>query len=455
MIAQINICKFYPHFLKFCFSVQYTSMQPLAKQPSLKIIRKLAIWITILLIAGNIGYRLGSKNTDISVSAEKKTLVNTSTPESRDIDFSLFWDVWTRLEKQYVDKSKVDPEKMVYGAISGMVSAIGDPYTVFLPPKENSDFKQDLNGSFEGIGAQLGAKEDRIVVIAPLKDHPAEKAGMKAGDWIIKVNEEETFGWSVPQAVNKIRGPKGTSVKLTVAREGVNEPIEMTITRDTIIVKSVTIETKSSQRAECVGLVTGANSADCQSVAYIRLSRFGDQTNDEWNQAVSEVRSLTTANKIKGLILDVRNNPGGYLQSAIYIASEFITNGVVVKQENSDGTVETYSVSRVGNLLEVPLVVLINQGSASASEILSGALRDHDRAQLVGETSFGKGSIQTPEDLPGGSGIHITTARWLLPKGDQINEKGIKPQFEVKSATDAAALDPQFEKAYELLTTPK
>ena len=194
---------------------------------------------------------------------------------------------------------------------------------------------------------------------------------------------------------------------------------------------------------------------NCHSVAYIRLSRFGDQTNDEWNQAVAEIRALLSENKVKGIILDVRNNPGGYLQSAIYIASEFIKNGVVVKQENSDETVETYSVSRVGNLLEVPLVVLINQGSASASEILSGALRDHDRAQLVGETSFGKGSIQTPEDLPGGSGIHITTARWLLPKGDQINEKGIKPQFEVKSATDAAALDPQFEKAYELLTASK
>ncbi|KKS85352.1 MAG: Carboxyl-terminal protease [Candidatus Gottesmanbacteria bacterium GW2011_GWA1_43_11] len=421
----------------------------------MKIIRKLAIWITILLIAGNIGYRLGSKNTDVSFSQEKKLLVNTSTPESRDIDFSLFWDVWGRLEKQYVDKSKIDPEKMVYGAISGMVSAIGDPYTVFLPPKENEDFKQDLNGSFEGIGAQLGSKEDRIVVIAPLKDHPAEKAGMKAGDWIIKVNDEETFGWSVPQAVNKIRGPKGTSVKLAVAREGVNEPIELTITRDTIIVKSVAFETKSSQKPECVTPGVVERSVNCHSVAYIRLSRFGDQTNDEWNQAVAEIRALLSENKVKGIILDVRNNPGGYLQSAIYIASEFIKNGVVVKQENSDETVETYSVSRVGNLLEVPLVVLINQGSASASEILSGALRDHDRAQLVGETSFGKGSIQTPEDLPGGSGIHITTARWLLPKGDQINEKGIKPQFEVKSATDAAALDPQFEKAYELLTASK
>jgi len=429
-------------------------MPSTAKRPSLKIIRKLAIWITILLIVGNIGYRLGSKNTGISVSAEKKTLVNTSTPESRTIDFSLFWDVWGRLEKQYVDKSKVDPEKMVYGAISGMVSAVGDPYTVFLPPKENQDFKQDLNGSFEGIGAQLGAKEDRIVVIAPLKDHPAEKAGIKPSDWIIKVNEEETYGWSVPQAVNKIRGPKGTSVKLTVAREGVSEPIELTITRDTIIVKSVAFETKSSQKAECVASQLVERSVNCQPVAYIHLSRFGDQTNDEWNQAVTEIRALLSENKVKGIILDVRNNPGGYLQSAIYIASEFIKNGVVVKQENSDGTVETYSVSRVGNLLETPLVVLINKGSASASEILSGALRDHDRAQLVGETSFGKGSIQTPEDLPGGSGIHITTARWLLPKGDQINEKGIKPQFEVKSATDSAALDPQFERAYELLTTP-
>lgn len=413
--------------------------------PFLKLFRNFILILAIVVVSGNIGYRLGERKISVALTPEKKLILNSSPPPAQDVDFGQFWDVWQRLEQRYLDKNKLDPQKMVNGAIQGMVSSLGDPYTVFLPPKENTEFKEDLNGMFEGIGAQLGAKDDKIVVIAPLKDHPAEKAGILPGDWIVKVDEVETFGWTVPQAVSKIRGPKGTAVKLTLVHEGKNEPVDVSVTRDKILIKSVEYTTKQLVKPECKEA-----GADCPKVGYLRLARFGDQTNDEWNKAVFEARS--DEKNIKGLILDLRNNPGGYFQSAIHIASEFIRSGAVVLQENSDGTRETYSVTHLGNLLDMPLLVLINKGSASASEIVAGALKDHKRAILIGETSFGKGSVQTPEDLTGGGGLHITTARWITPNGDWIHGKGIKPDIEVKNDNASPSADLQLEKAIEELT---
>ncbi|HCM37838.1 MAG: Carboxyl-terminal protease [Candidatus Gottesmanbacteria bacterium GW2011_GWB1_43_11] len=413
---------------------------------NLQNIRKLALILALVLLSGNVGYRLGQKQVQFTLTKEKKIVINASPPPNRNVDFSLFWDVWSRLEQRYLQQDKIDPQKMVYGAISGMVGSLGDPYTVFLPPKDNSEFKEDLNGTFEGIGAQLGAKNDKIVVIAPLKDHPAEKAGIQAGDWIIKVNGEDTFNWTVPQAVGKIRGPKGTSVTLSIVHEGESNPVDISVTRDKILLKSVEFEIKTAGDEAC-------KTSACPEVGLIKLNRFGDTTNDEWSQVVSQARaSLNQSPPIKGLVLDLRNNPGGYFQSSINIASEFIKTGVVVVQENSDGTRETFSVTKVGELLDVPLVVLINKGSASAAEIVSGALRDHKRATLIGEKTFGKGSIQTPEDLADGSGIHITTARWILPNGEWINGTGIKPDIEVKNSDSSASADLQLEQAIQELT---
>lgn len=424
-------------------NMENTEQNNLKSHPSFRLvfIRKTAVFAALLLLAANIGYRLGQKGVSVNISAAKKIVVNSSPPPSRDVDFALFWEVWSRLEQKYLNREKLDPEKMVYGAISGMVSALGDPYTVFLPPQDNASFKEDLSGAFEGIGAQLGARDDRIIVIAPLKDHPAEKSGLLAGDWIIKVDNQDTFGWTVPQAVTKIRGPKGTKVTLTLIHDGQQNPVEVAVMRDKITIKSVEFSVKKP--ANCAA-------ENCREVGILKLARFGDQTNDEWNQAVGEFRARQNQpEQLAGLVLDLRNNPGGYFQSAIHIASEFVRSGVVVAQENSDGTKETYSVTRVGSLIDVPLLVLINKGSASASEIVAGALRDHQRAKLVGEKTFGKGSIQTPEDLPGGSGIHITTARWVLPNGEWINGTGIAPDIEIKppEGTGAAQLDPQLERA--------
>lgn len=409
-------------------------------------VRKSALIFAALIVAGNIGYQLGAKKIEVTVAPTPKIILQKEPPQNREVDFGSFWEVWSRLESKFLDKSKLDPQKMVYGAIKGMVASLEDPYTVFLPPKENEDYKQDLNGSFEGIGAQLGAKDDKIVVVTPLKGHPAEKAGLKPGDWIVKVDGVETYGWTVPEAVSKIRGKKGTEVKLTIAREGEEKPRELSVRRDTIILKSVEYETKTSTNEACQRTV-------CPKVGYLKLSRFGDNTNDEWNTAIVDLeQSLASSPPIEGVVLDLRNNPGGYLQSSIYVASEFLkSNATVVVQENSDGTQETYSVTRVGNLLDIPLIVLINKGSASAAEIVAGALKDHRRASLIGEATFGKGSIQQPEDLPDGSGIHITTARWILPKGDWIDKKGILPDIEVATpeATDSA--DVQLERAIEEL----
>lgn len=348
----------------------------------------------------------------------------------------------------------MDSQKMVYGAISGMVSALGDPYTMFLPPKDNQDFKDELGGQFEGIGAQLGIKDSTIMVVAPLKDNPAEKAGIKAGDYILKVDGEDTSGWTVAQAVTKIRGPRGTTVKLTILHEKESKTTEVSIVRNTINVNSVDSWIKTPfEIKEISGIESIKNLlSSSKKVAYIRLSRFGDRTNDEWDKAVSDVASLYGKDpSLKGLIFDLRNNPGGYLEGAVYIGSEFIKSGNVVSQQNSNGSKEDYPVVRKGKLMDIPVIVLVNKGSASAAEIVAGALRDYNRGKLVGEVTFGKGSVQTPEDLPGGAGIHITTGKWLLPKGDWIHKKGVTPDVLVEMESTDATSDAQLAKAVELL----
>lgn len=412
-------------------------------------IRHLVILITFTLLIGGVGYRLGERQTSLTITPERKLIVNQAAPENTQVDFALFWDVWGKLHQYYIDAPKLDTQKLVWGAISGMVTAAEDPYTVFLPPKDNKDFKEDLGGAFEGIGAQLGLKDNRIVVIAPLKGNPAEAAGIRAGDYILKVNAEETFGWTVSEAVAKIRGPKGTAVKLNILHENAQKPVDLDIIRATVTVPSVISWIKSAKEVEEISGITGLGvSSAADRVAYIQLTRFGDHTNDEWLKAVREISS---AKNVKGMVLDLRNNPGGYLDGAVFIASEFIGSGTVVSQVNSDGSRDERPVNRRGNLLNIPLVVVINKGSASASEIVAGALRDFGRAQLVGEISFGKGSVQTPLELSEGSSLHVTTGKWLLPKGDSISKTGIKPDLEILLENPTATQDAQLAKAIELL----
>lgn len=399
----------------------------------LRQIRLVILVLLLCLLSGGIGWRLGRGK----IFPQGSALFSSNLSAGKEnLDFSLFWDVWQRLENSYIDKKALVPQKMFFGAIRGMVDSLGDPYTAFLPPEENKQTKEDLNGEFGGVGIQLGFKNGRLAVIAPLKGTPAERAGIKAGDLILKIEEEDTEGITLPEAVRKIRGQEGTKVKLTLLHEEENEPYEVTIIREKILVPSVELEFVNRGEKE---------------VAHLKLLRFGDKTNDEWLAAVEEIAAKCGGNtKCRGMILDLRNNPGGYLSGAVFVASEFLEKGVVVQQEESSGTRETFPVNRSGKLTKINLVVLVNEGSASASEIVAGALQDYQRAKIVGVKTFGKGTIQEAQDLPGGAGLHITTARWLLPKGRSIEKNGITPDVEVKDDLETEA-DEQLEKAIQLL----
>lgn len=383
---------------------------------SQKITNALLIMSVIVFIFGS-GFKMGQYSNRLGAGSSAAHVDS----KAKNLDFSMFWDVWGKLQEKYVDKKKLDTNKMYFGAIKGMVTSIEDPYTFFLTPSENKQSKDDLGGKFEGIGAQLGLKEKQVVIVAPLKNSPSEKAGLKAGDVVTKVNNESIIDLPLPQVVNKIRGEKGTKVTITIERNGQSQ--NFTMTRDEIKVSSVELTYDKATTCD-----------SCLPAADVKINQFGENTNDEWTKAVEEVSQKWQKKEISGLILDLRDNPGGYLESAVYIASEFIPQDkLIVKQESTVTPSHDYYSMRDGKLLDIPVAVLINQGSASASEILSGALRDYKRATLIGEKSFGKGSVQEALDLGNGAGLHVTVAKWLLPKGDWINGKGIQPDVTVKN----------------------
>lgn len=431
-------------------------------------LKKIVFVGLLLFLCGFLGYNLGKREVSVSWQnfQPKIAIENKEPPSSLGVtDFSLFWDVWDRTLRSYYDKTVIDSDKLLYGAISGMLQSLGDPYTVFLTPQQNKETKQELSGEFEGIGAQLGLRDKKIVVIAPLKDTPAESAGIKAGDTIVKIDEKDTSGLTLPEAVQRIRGRKGTAVTLTVLHEGDEETVDISIVRDTIKVQSVEGGIKNvkcqmspakrdpaqRENVKCQIVEKGEACDDCSTIGYIRLSQFGDNTSSEWLKVVGEVASRSKESNFKGVVLDLRNNPGGYLNGSVFIASEFIASGTVVIQEKGNGQNQAFSVDRRGILTDVPLVVLINKGSASASEIVAGALRDRKGIKLVGEKSFGKGTVQEAQDLPSNAGLHITTARWLTPKGTWVNDKGLIPDIEIEINKEDPKHDTQLEKAIEAL----
>lgn len=400
----------------------------------------------IIFLAFFLGWQLGHKQVQINWQHYKPTVsvINRDVPKNISVDFKLFWDIWGLLSKNYIDKKALDPNKLFYGAISGMVAAVGDPYTVFLPPQQQTSSKEELGGSFEGVGIELGFSKDtppRMIVISPLDGTPAKLAGIKPQDLIVKIDGKDTTGMNLPDAVKLIRGVKGTKVALTIFRPGDTDIRDFSLTRDTIVVKSVEVSYKKT--------VSGKN------IAVIKLSRFGERTNDEWTQAVSDVISKNS----DAVVLDVRNNPGGYLESAVYILSEFLEGGDAVLQEDNHGVRTSYKVNRPGRLTKIPVEVLINKGSASASEIVAGALQDRKKSLLIGEKSFGKGTVQETQELTGGTGIHITVAKWLTPNGRWVNAtEGFEPDVKVEPNKDdpakdlpAGRQDLQLDRAIELL----
>lgn len=361
-----------------------------------------------------------------------KSILGQETGKPPEVDFSQFWEVWSRLEQKFVDRDKIDRQKLIYGAVGGMVKALGDPHTVFFPPVLSKQFKEDVRGNFGGIGAEIGIRKEIITVISPLKGSPAEKAGLKAGDKILKINATSTAELTLEEAVGFIRGEVGTIVTLTILRDDLTEPKEFTIRRDNIVIPIIDASSKGN------------------GIFHIHLLNFSEKSPNKFRTAVREF--LVSGDK--KVILDLRGNPGGYLSAAIDIASWFIPAGEVVARERfADGSETLYRSSGFRLLENVPAVVLVNQGSASASEILAGALRDIRRVKLVGEKTFGKGSVQEVDDLRSGSSLKITIAKWLTPNGVSIDEKGLEPDIkvEIKKEDAEAGKDPQLEKAIEIL----
>ncbi len=349
------------------------------------------------------------------------------------VDFGTFWQAWQEIDSTYLNYDKVGNAERVHGAINGLVGALNDPYSEFFAPTDNQKFHEDIQGSFGGIGAELGSKDNYIIVVAPLKDTPAERAGLKPGDKILAVNSSSTFDLPIDQAVKWIRGPIGEKVTLTIFREDWEKSKDIAIIRENIVIP--TLETE---------IIDG-------NIAHVQLFSFNANATRLFYNAVFK---LFAAGNTEGLILDLRNNPGGYLEVAVELAGWFVPRGsLIVTQAGRDSKQEFRAVGNE-SLKDFPLVILVNKGSASASEILAGAIKvNRDNVELVGEKTFGKGTVQELHELRDGSSLKLTVAHWVLPNGQILEGEGLTPDVEVKMTDEdfEAKRDPQLERAVELL----
>jgi carboxyl-terminal processing protease len=364
------------------------------------------------------------------------TLFNKEEAKPAEVDFSPFWKVWSLIDSKYVSNNGPEDQERVWGAIGGLVASLNDPYSVFFPPQESKMFEEDISGNFGGVGMEIGIRNSVLTVIAPLKDTPAFKAGIKAGDQILKIGDVTTLDMTTEKAASIIRGEKGTPVTLTILHKGENESVEITMIRDTI--KIPTLETEEKENG----------------IFVIKMYNFGGNSISEFRKAL---REFAYSGKDK-LILDLRGNPGGYLESAVDVASWFLPSGKVVAREKfGDGEEKLYRSSGYDAFRDVveglPFVILVNQGSASASEIVAGALQDHGVATIVGEKTFGKGSVQELLPVTTDTSLKITIARWLTPEGNSISKEGLEPDVKVEITSEDVeeGNDPQMDKAIEIL----
>ena len=391
------------------------------------------IILLLVLVGGAFagGLKLGGKG--YIFSGHTFSIINQNN-SPKTVDYSLLWQVLDNLNQNDIDKP-LDQQKLLFGAAQGLVAAVGDPYTVFFNPQQYKDFQTELGGSFEGIGAEVRLNNGALIIAAPLDGSPAKKAGLLPGDQIIKIDGADITGLTLDDAVNKIRGPKGTIVKLTILRGVSTTPMDFSVTRDTITVQSV----KHS--------VMNDNG---KKIEYINITTFGSDTVALFTQAVNEALS----NKVSGIILDLRDDGGGYLDDAVKIGSYWVQPGnLIVSEQHSDGTKQDYSAAGGNSLSALPTFVLVNGGTASASEILSGALHDYGFAKLIGEKTFGKGSVQELISLPDATALKVTIAKWLTPKGVNLNHNGLNPDIPVTRTPDQIQKnqDPQMDKALQLL----
>ncbi len=318
-----------------------------------------------------------------------------------------FSEVLTQVQKNYVDDTKV--KDLVQGAIRGMLSTL-DPHSAYMTPEMYKEMQVETKGEFGGVGIQIGVKENRLAVIAPIDGTPAQRAGIKAGDYITKVNEESTKDLSLMDAVQKMRGPKGTRVNLTIQRDGTSDPLQFTLVRDTIKIESV-------------------KSKVLDNIGYVKLTQFQEATGRDLGRVLKQFKDQ----KVQSTILDLRNNPGGLLTAAVEVSEQFLPNGkLVVYTKGRESKKDEWFAKGKDQMDDSPMIILVNEGSASASEIVAGALQDYGRAVIVGTTSFGKGSVQTILPLGDGSGLRLTTAKYYTPKGRSIQSTGITPDIVIK-----------------------
>lgn len=392
---------------------------------------KILGFIILLFFVFMLGWNIGVNHTYQKDGIDGNNVITSPYGETETVNMQLFWDTWNILSGKYVDPHVLDSQKMIFGAVGGMVDALEDPYTSFMTPKENKEFQDNLEGTLEGIGAELTMRHGMITVISPLKGSPAKKGGLQPEDIIIEVDGQPVKDMTFEQTVIKIRGEKGTLVVLTVLRNASLEPIKISIVRDKININSVDWEMRDG-------------------IAIIEINQFGNGTRYEFSKAVNDILNQ----RPEGAILDLRYNGGGYLDGAVDIVSEFIEQGkvVTIKKRNSeeDEVIYTNGQARITN---TPLVVIINKGSASASEIVAGAIQDNGRGYIIGETSFGKGTVQEVENLIGGASLRITVAKWFTPNDNNISEVGITPDLIVERTAEDYENneDPQLDAAIEYL----
>jgi carboxyl-terminal processing protease len=396
-----------------------------------KILKIVFVVLTAAILGGGVfysGYYFGTKKPDTVVV---KGVTNIGDEDVK-ADFGVFWQAWKKLKTEHTEGEKIGELDLVYGAVNGLTNSFKDPNTNFFPPADSKKFEEDITGTFGGIGAEIGIRNDQLVIIAPLKDSPAERAGLLAADKILKVDDKETFGLNVNEAVKLIRGEIGTEVVLTILRNGWENSKEFKIIREEIRVPTVNWKIVDDR------------------LVHFQIFTFSETAPQAFYKAISEMLKKEP----RGIILDLRNNPGGYLEISIHLAGWFMPRGkLVVTQKFRSGEERPSYTTGMGALREIPLVVLVNRGSASASEILAGALRYNQGAKLIGEKTFGKGSVQQLFPLKDGSSLKITVAQWLLPDGSVLEKNGLKPDVEVKMTEEdiKAGKDPQLEKAIDVL----
>ena len=414
----------------------FNSDLPGQKKPWYQRYNKSYIWVFFVVLAFFVGflsgqYNVGSQDSEQIISKTTGTLTSLfgNTPN---IDTRLFKEVWDEIHSQYIYKGKIDDSQLYYGSIAGMVSALGDPHTTFMDPKASKEFQDDLKGEFSGIGAEIGRKNNIIVIIAALPGTPAEKAGLKSGDRILAINGQNATDFSADKAVSLIRGDKGTKVVLSILSKGENQAKDVTIIRDKINVPSVTYKQE-------------------KNIGITKITSFNDDT----SSVFSGIAKKVVTQNLNGLIIDLRNNPGGYLDKAVDLAGYWLEPGqVVVREEFADKSQNLeHKAGNSMSLRKFKTVILVNEGSASASEILAGALKDYNIAQLVGQKTYGKGSVQKLIPLLSDSALKITVAKWLTPSGTSIEPDGITPDeivdFTIEDYNNDR--DPQMDKAIELI----